>query len=235
MNVERRTGRITDPLLGVTRGVSIDPFPPRRAHVTRREERPTAHEVDRRRAVRLGSNRERVRAAARSIGARGREGTMRRLLAGLALVMLGVAGVAQPAAALKPERNSFHDTFHYTDRSCGFRVHVHESLDGVNTSFVDRDGKFVRSHGHVTYHGTWTNPDSGARLDEVETFNVEYVKATRENRVLGLNWHFKLPSGRTVAIDAGRLVYDRQFNLVFEAGKHQIVDKGFEPLCTYLS
>ena len=160
---------------------------------------------------------------------------MRKLLAGITLATLGLSVFAQPAVARKPDKEPFHASFHYTDHECGFGVRVYEALDGTTTSFFDRDGKLVRSRTHITYHGTWTNKDSGTWLAEVETFNNTYIRATHTYRVLGLNWHFKLASGRTVAIDAGRLIYDRHFNLLFEAGNHQIVDDGLEALCRYLS
>jgi len=53
--------------------------------------------------------------------------------------------------------------------------------------------------------------------------------------VVGLNWDFKLPSGRTVAIDAGRLIFDAEGNIIFEAGKHQVEDTEFQILCPLLS
>jgi hypothetical protein len=53
--------------------------------------------------------------------------------------------------------------------------------------------------------------------------------------VRGLNWHFKLPSGRTVIIDAGKLVFDAEGDIIFQAGKHQIEDTHFQILCQLLS
>jgi len=159
---------------------------------------------------------------------------MRRLLAAVALVSVGLVGFAQPAEALKPERETFSDSFDYVNRSCGFPVHVHENFDAVQTSFFDSHGKFVMGRQHVTFHGTWTNEKTGSWLAEDETFNGVFIKATRETRVIGLNWHFKLPSGKTVAIDAGRLVFSRHGDILFEAGNHEIVDTEFHVLCPYL-
>jgi hypothetical protein len=165
----------------------------------------------------------------------GGRGSVRRFLAAVSIVAVCLVGFAQPAGAVKPEKGSFHDSFRYTDHTCGFGVRVHERFEGTSTTYFDKHGKFIRSRTHITYHGTWTNEDSGAWLAEEETLNTSYHKATRTYRVLGLNWHFKLPSGRTVVIDAGRLIYDRHFNLTFEAGKHEIVDSNFDLLCPYLA
>jgi len=159
---------------------------------------------------------------------------VRKLLAVITLATLVPCLFTGTAAAKQPERETFSDSFDYVSRTCGFKVHVHEEFIARQTSFFNSDGRFIRGRQHVTYHGTWANRDSGAWLAEDETLNFVLIPATRETRVIGLNWHFKLPSGRTVAIDAGRLVSDRHGNIVFEAGNHEIVDSEFEVLCPYL-
>jgi hypothetical protein len=44
-----------------------------------------------------------------------------------------------------------------------------------------------------------------------------------------------LPSGRTVLIDAGKLLFDNDGNLLFEAGNHQFEDRDVGALCAALS
>jgi hypothetical protein len=158
---------------------------------------------------------------------------VRKLLVVITLAALVLCVFAGTATANKPERETFSDSFDSVSRACGFKVHVHEEFVAKQTSFFNSDGRFIRGRQHVTYNGTWTNNASGAWLVERETLSFVFVRSPREARVIGLNWHFKLPSGKTVAIDAGKLVFDRH-GLVFEAGNHEIEDSRFEVLCPYL-
>jgi hypothetical protein len=142
---------------------------------------------------------------------------------------------AWPAGATPPESQSFQSSFSYVDHSsCSAPIHVSEYVQERVTRFFDQQGNTVRVNDHLTSQGTWTNRASGESLIERETWNVPFDPATETLRVLGLNWHFKLPSGRTVVIDAGKLVFDAD-GLIFEAGNHQMVDSDMAALCPLLS
>ncbi len=50
---------------------------------------------------------------------------------------------------------------------------------------------------------------------------------------IGLNFHIRLASGRTVLIDAGNLFFD-DGELVFDAGKHQVEEGDIDAFCAGL-
>jgi len=119
----------------------------------------------------------------------------------------------------------FEDSVSFViDDFCDFPIEVSEHIQGTAWFFFDQSGNIVRTNAHVAFQETWTNPDLGKSLIERETVNFPGDPATETFGVVGLNWHFKLPSGRTVAIDAGRLIFDAEGNIIFEAGKHQVED-----------
>jgi hypothetical protein len=152
------------------------------------------------------------------------------------MALFGNVVSASPAGATPPERQSFQDSFSFVDNSsCSFRIHVSIQFQERVTRFFDQQGNTVRRNDHIASQGTWTNRASGESLIESETWNVPFDPETETARVLGLNWHFKLPSGRTVVIDAGKLVFDADGNVIFEAGNHQMVDSDFAVLCPFLS
>jgi hypothetical protein len=160
---------------------------------------------------------------------------MRRLAAVTGLLVLGLAIMASPAGAIEPRTSTFADSTSFViDDICEFPIEINLQVQGTARLFFDRSGNAVREDVHVSYQGTWTNRDSGKSVIEHETVNFRNDPITGAFEVVGLNWHFSLPSGRTVVIDAGRLILDAEGNIVFEAGKHQIQDTEFQVLCPFL-
>jgi hypothetical protein len=157
---------------------------------------------------------------------------MRRIVA-LAFVLSLVVGVfATAASATQPRRRSYTATFDAVRRDlCSFPVRVHEDAVITDTRYFDESGDVVRRVFPATFNGTASH--AGNVVLERETVN-QTVTSDLAVITVGLNWHFKLPSGRTVVIDAGRLVYDADGNLTFEAGRHQFVDREVRAFCAAL-
>jgi hypothetical protein len=164
---------------------------------------------------------------------------MRRLptAVGLAFLVtvLGVGLNTSIAVAAQPQIERFEDSADFViDDLCSFSIDVSEHVEGVHKIFVNQQGDVIRETFHVAFQGTWTSEASGKSLIEQETLNQTFDPANETLTVLGLNWHFKLPSGRTVVIDAGRLIFDAEGNIIFEAGKHQVEDTHLQIVCSLL-
>lgn len=82
---------------------------------------------------------------------------MRRLLLTVVAVALGVAALAAPATAVKPERNdfTFTDTAVLTD-VCAFAVTVEFTVTGTETLFFDRNGNLTRVQIHNVEQDVFT-------------------------------------------------------------------------------
>ncbi len=140
-----------------------------------------------------------------------------------------------PAGAASPERERFHDRVSIVFAAgelCAFPARLREDARGVISRFFDQQGNLVRERVHVSFQGVFSH---GTKfLSERETLNITFDFSTDTVRVVGLNWHVKLPSGRTVVIDAGRLVFDHEGDLVFKAGRHDVEDEGLGIICQFL-
>ena len=88
---------------------------------------------------------------------------------------------------------------------------------------------------HFFVYAVWKNPDSGRSVIEQDHLMSMVPPDDQGFLELGLNFHLSLPSGGTVLIDAGKLHFDNEGNLVFEAGNHQFEDGDFGALCAALS
>ena len=98
---------------------------------------------------------------------------------------------------------------------------------------MESRGHSTPRRGSTTPNWGWTNPRSGEYL--VERSRVRAViEQDGGFYEFGLNFHIRLPSGRTVLIDAGKLFFD-DGGLVFEAGKHQVQDGDVAAFCAALS
>ena len=161
---------------------------------------------------------------------------MRRLVAPAAwtVAIISIVGVmAAPARAMAPERARVDDSFTFTNHFCGFPVQVNERAHGSEIQYFDSAGNPTHDVLLQTVTGTWTNPRSGEYL--VERSRVRAViEQDGGFYEFGLNFHIRLPSGRTVLIDAGKLFFD-DGGLVFEAGKHQVQDGDVAAFCAALS
>ena len=80
----------------------------------------------------------------------------------------------------------------------------------------------------------WRNPASGKSVIERDhVHNVFYEDGTVA--IMGLNFHLSLPHGRTVLIDAGKLRFDTDGYISFEAGNHQVADGAYSGLGSALA
>jgi hypothetical protein len=146
---------------------------------------------------------------------------------------------ARPQAALATPPDTFRipheDTFIDEDASaaCGFDVLF--EVSGIQTIQVlyDAAGNPIRVQVHGNIEGTVSA--NGITLREIEHGQTFYDLTDGSQTLVGLIFRVFLPHGGTVIADVGRLVFDAEGNVTFEAGPHPALHGDFAALCAALS
>ncbi|MDP9295414.1 MAG: hypothetical protein M3O88_01795 [Actinomycetota bacterium] len=133
---------------------------------------------------------------------------------------------------MAPEIKPVDDTFSFTPDICRFPVKATTRITGTEILFFDDKGNVLRDVYHFFAYAVWTNPRSGKSVTEADHLTTVAFPDGGFAEV-GLNFHLSLPSGRTVLIDAGKLVFGDE-GIVFQAGKHQFEDGDFAAVCAAL-
>jgi hypothetical protein len=160
--------------------------------------------------------------------------TMKRgafLVVALASVTLA-GGLNGVAFATEPMITPVDDSFSFTSNLCPFPVHVRTHEQGIDVQYYDASGDPTSEALLRTFTGRWTNRATGAYLVERSRLRTVFPEDGGFLEI-GLNFHIRLPSGRTVLIDAGKLFFD-DGELVFEAGKHQVEEGDVDAFCAAL-
>jgi hypothetical protein len=158
------------------------------------------------------------------------------------LIVIGIAvalAVLAPTAALATPPDTIRipheDTFidEGASAACGFDILF--EVSGIQTIQVlyDAAGNPIRVQVHGNIEGTFSA--NGITLREIERGQlfIDLVEGTETN--VGLVFRVFLPDGGTVIADVGRLVFDAEGNVIFEAGPHPALHGDFAALCAALS
>jgi hypothetical protein len=143
----------------------------------------------------------------RSIGA---------VLAALALLCLPAA----TAAASPVSHDSFgpDTTVFAAGEICpGFAVTLTVSGKVTYHEYANGDFRF-----NVDYTDVYTS--NGRRVTDKEPNNV-LIRADGTVTITGNIWHFKSVAPGNLELDAGRITYDANGTVIFEAGRHPVIDR----------
>jgi hypothetical protein len=142
-----------------------------------------------------------------------------------------------PATAATPDTGRFVHEDHFIDegasKACGFDVHVDVLGEVTYQVFFDAAGEATRVQFHSNVEGEFSA--NGITLPEIERAEGFLDLTTGEEREVGLLFQVRLPRGGVVIADVGRLVFDGDGNLTFEAGPHPALEGDFADLCAALS
>jgi hypothetical protein len=154
---------------------------------------------------------------------------------GFLVLAIGMVGTfTGPALAMAPEITPVHDSFNFTLDFCRFPIEAATRITGTETHFFDEQGAVLRDVLHLFASAVWTNPDSGKSVIERDHLMSVIFPDGEGFAEIGLNFHVSLPGGRTVLIDSGKLIFDSEGDVVFQAGKHQIQDGDVGAVCAAL-
>jgi hypothetical protein len=163
---------------------------------------------------------------------------LRRLMIVAAFALLAAPATASASASRQVDLISVDSTFQ-TDSFCSFPLTEHQSGTYQVATFFDTAGDptkaiiTVRSHYTVSLSGNGKTLSGVQSYAEMDVFNSDgdTVSVAR----MGVIWQFRIPGGGLVLVETGRIVYDEDGNVVFEAGPHPVSDGATEALCNYFS
>jgi len=161
-----------------------------------------------------------------------------RLVLAVVATLSALAVWAQPAAANSVERSTFHIDDAANDRqTCGFRLHftfvgwitISDYFDNSGFFYKEvqkgRPGPFLVA---VTAKGT-TLTQQNSSFQTTLTFNADGSLNTITDN--GPYNKFTIPGGGVVLLDTGHIVFDSDFNIVFEAGPRDATHGNFDAFC----
>jgi hypothetical protein len=147
-----------------------------------------------------------------------------------------LALLAQPAYAT-PTTGRFEQEITYLDdgasAACGFPITFHQLDRGTYQLFFDKQGNLIRVQVQTLTSGTATA--NGITLLEQGRENNFYDIVTGTQMDASLEFRVWLPGLGVVIMDTGRLLFDAEGNVVFEAGPHPALNGDFAALCAALT
>jgi hypothetical protein len=146
--------------------------------------------------------------------------------------LVPTAALAAPPDTLRiPYQNSFIDEG--ASAACGFPVQA--DISGVATIQVwyDDAGNPIRIQIHNNDEGTFSANGNTVRQIERGQIFLDPVEGT--DTEVGLILRVFLSGGGSLMADVGRLVFDTDGNVTFEAGPHPALHGDFAALCAALS
>lgn len=171
---------------------------------------------------------------------------MRRLALLLIIVAVPLAVTATAAAnSTQTEVVTIHDTFEFGDATdaCGFPVDIRVDGSFKVTDYFDNSGTLLKEIITI-FRGPFTvtaiNPANGKSTTtqsqsfvSITHFNPDGSVASASNS--GVIYNFVVPGLGTILHSTGRLVFDSNFDLVFEAGPHDFENGNTAAFCNYLA
>lgn len=151
------------------------------------------------------------------------------------ITLLGSSAFAGQASAITPAIGTFPISETFVDdgvsEACGFPVTVTIAGDGRFQVFFDQSGNPIRVQVEVNDTGTFSA--NGLTVGQAaHTISIiDLVKGTETD--IGII--IRVFDGGTLYLDRGRLVFDANGNLVFEAGPHPSLHGDFPGLCAALT
>jgi hypothetical protein len=115
---------------------------------------------------------------------------------------------------------------------CGFPISAQLTGEGTFQVFLDADGNFVRGHVLLRISGTLSANGIAIRFGRSDNQFFELDGTVTE---VGLVFRDSLPGLGVVLMDRGRLVFDGDGQLVFEAGPHPQLHGDYGRLCAALT
>jgi hypothetical protein len=154
-----------------------------------------------------------------------------------AMVAIALAlGLAQSASAT-PTTGTFEYEITYVDdgasAACGFPVTFHQLNRGTYERFYDQQGNPTRVQVQTLVDGTAAA--NGITLQVHGRENNFYDVLTGMQMDASLEFRVWLPGLGVLIMDRGRLLFDADGNVVFEAGPHPALEGDFSALCAALT
>jgi hypothetical protein len=133
--------------------------------------------------------------------------------------------LTQAAEAKQPLINKSHFNTSFENPGCGdFTAEIDLDVKSTETTFFDAAGNPVRLRVSIRFDGTITNVENSKFLISRNPFIQTFDLLTGESTIVGLNFRVQVPNGPTVAIGAGKIIFDASGNIIFQAGPQAFFD-----------
>jgi hypothetical protein len=153
------------------------------------------------------------------------------------LVFAGLALPGSASAQTQPVTGGFTGTDINVDpgvsANCGFTVTETDTTSGRFELFFDNTGTPIRYQVEEHYTGFFSA--NGLTVNTAGAGVGIFNLATGGETNAGIDIRVSLPGGGILYIDRGRLVFDANGNLVFEAGSHPSLHGDIPGLCAALT
>ncbi len=154
------------------------------------------------------------------------------MLFGLAMIL----GLAPSVVADQPEKVVIRDIhiIQTDETTCDFPFL--EEFEGTVTitTYFDNAGNPVKVKLHLPFHGTLTNEANGKSVSADQVLIVFQDLEAGTETLVGVRFRVTFPGLGAILLDVGRVVFDAEGNVIFEAGPHQIIHEDFEAFCAAL-
>ena len=164
--------------------------------------------------------------------------TATRLSWGVIALLAAMALWAHPAAANTTVRSVFQIDETAVDReTCGFDLRFHFFGSVTATDYFDNSGFLYKTIAKgrpgpftvtVTAKGTTLTQQNSSFSTQI-IYNPDGSPKTITDR--GPYNKFTVPGGGVVLLDTGHIVFDSDFNIVFESGPRQATHGDFDAFC----
>jgi len=159
----------------------------------------------------------------------------RLILTTLTSIMM-VLSLVVPASADQPDKITFTVEITQVDNtSCDFPFL--EEFEGriTITTYFDSGGDPIRVMLHLPFDGTLTNQETGTSVSATQDLIVVEDLEAGTTTFVGVRFRVNFPGLGHVLLDVGKIVFDADGNVIFEAGPHQVINEDFEAFCEVLS
>jgi len=156
-------------------------------------------------------------------------------------ILAALSGVSPVLASGGPVFiGPIHSEGQETLADCGaFQVVDVFEADLRITRFFNENGIRERDIRHFSGTDTFTNSVTGKSFTRSFHNNVFIDFDESGNRIqnvnTGVGFRLTVPGVGAVFLDIGRVIYDVDFNVIWEAGPHHFLDGEFDGLCTVLA
>lgn len=153
------------------------------------------------------------------------------------LTLLGTAvavalALAAPSRAARPESQRFTATALDSMTCAGFDANIERTFTGRETAYFDQHGNVVRVQVLADMQGSVTNSVTGKTVSLRGHIQVIIDVRTGSTTFVGQVLMANAQGAGSVITDTGRVVFDSDGNIVFEAGPHDAIDSNGAVFCS---
>ena len=150
------------------------------------------------------------------------------------LTLLTLTSVTTVFAA-KPFVETFHNEGSFVAADCGSFLALEDFAEDIRvTTFFDNAGNAIQAQIHVNFNGVITNSVTGRTVRDPGHYTLTIDLQEGTSTYTGLVFAITVPGEGIAVLDAGKVVFDAEGNVIFVGGPHQFLEEGPALICAAL-